>query len=428
MSPVRPRLAWSVALFGVVLALPGLARADDRACLTLLNQANVVIAEAEREHDRGNAAIAARRAGDALEIVDRAHSLCPRSRDVCSVGVVAAVYANRWEAGRLWLDRYASLTPYGERDPQLHYLRALVEARLVHRPDLAVRSLERMQALAPFLFPTQRDRLYYEALMDHGNALKKVQRYQDALRHFQTAALVARRSGKPARARAARVNVAITYLQDAKYAEAVNEWTELRKEEPDNPIWSYQQGLSLANMTRFQEAIEAYRHSIAHQVGFEATPDVLAEIQRARLRLGNCLKLRSEQTPDPIQREKLLAEGQRELEAYVADHPKDPLGHLWLGVLLYDQRRDFHGAIGYFRESHRLDPVCETALRYLVLAYEWAGGPKTAKGTAPTAEEQAAWKAEHARLTREFEEGKDRRKKELDARAAETGDVHGGCQ
>jgi tetratricopeptide (TPR) repeat protein len=428
VSPPCAQARWSAAavLFALLCSAP--AAGDDSACQALLQQANVVINEAARLSDDDNAAKAARRAGDALEIVDRAFSLCPRSRDVCSLGVIGAVYANRWEVGRLWLERYAGLSPYGERDAQLHYLRALVEARLVHRPDLALRSLERMQALAPFLFPTQRDRLYYEALMDHGNALKRAQQYEDAIKHFQAAALVGRRTGKPARVRGAKINIAITYLQGSKFQEAADLWAELRKEEPDNPIWSYQHGLALANMTRFQEAIAAYRHSIAKQPGFKASSDVLAEIQRARLRLGNCLKLRSEQTPDPVQREKLLAEGQRELEAYVTANPMDPVGHLWLGVLLYDAHRDFHGAIPRFREAHRLDPWCETALRYLIQAYEWAGGPKATKEGGPTAEQVAAWKAEQEALRKDLEEKKDERKKVLDERTLLTGDLHGGCQ
>jgi tetratricopeptide (TPR) repeat protein len=429
MSSPRPRIRWNAAFFlALALLAPRTARADDAACGALLQQATVVLNEAEQQHEKGNAAAAARRAVDALGIVDRAYSLCPRNRDVCALGVIGAVYADRWEVGRQWLDRYAGLTPYGERDPQLHYLRALVEARLVRRPDLAIRSLERMQALAPYLFPMQRDTLYYEALMNHGNALKRALQYEDAIKHFQTAALVARRAGKPAKARGARVNIAITHLQASRFQEAADLWTELRKEEPNNPIWSYQQGLSLANLSRFQEAIEAYRHSIANQPTFEATADVKAEIQRARLRLGNCLKLRSIQAADPVQRKKLLAEGQRELEAYVKDQPKDPLGHLWLGVLLYDEYNDFHAAIPHFLRSFRLDEVCEIALRYLVLAYERAGGPKGAKPGAPTEAEIAAWNAELDAFRKDLEDKKDERKKALDERTALTGDMHGGCQ
>ena len=428
MSPHRTRIRWCAAALLGALFTAGAATADDSACTALLQQASVVLGEAEQQHEKANPAAAARRAGDALAIVDRAYSLCPRNRDVCSLGVIGAVYADKWETGRLWLDRYTALTPYGERDAQLHYLRALVEARLVHRPDLALRSLERMQALAPYLFPAQRDTLYFESLMNHGNALKRALQYEDAIKHFQTAALVARRAGKPAKARAARVNIAITHLQASRFQEAADLWTELRKEEPDNPIWSYQQGLALANMSRFQEAIEAYRHSIAHQIKFEAAPDVKAEIQRARLRLGNCLKLRSIQAADPVERKKLLAEGQRELEAYVKDQPEDPLGHLWLGVLLYDEHNDFHAAIPHFTRAFRLDEMCEVALRYLVLAYERAGGPKGAAPGAPTEAEVAKWNEELAALRKDLEEKKDIRKKALEERTLLTGDLHGGCQ
>lgn len=424
--PLAPILA---ALLLVVSLVPGLAAAEDGSCTALLNQASVVIAEAEKAFEKANTAQAVRRADDALQIVDRAFSLCPGNRDVCALGVLGAVYANKWDAGNQWLERYTALTPYGERDPQLHWLRALVEARLVRRPDLAIRSLERMQALAPFLFPAQRDTLYFESLLARGNQLKLAQQYDEALKHFQTAAMVGRRSGNLRRVRIARVNMAITYLQDGRHAEAAELWAGLRKEEPDNPIWSYQHGLVLANMTHFPEAIEAYRHSIAKQPGFTAAaPDELVEIRRARLRLGNCLKITSDAITDPVKKEQVLSEGQRELEQFVAENPKDPLGHLWLGILLYDLRRDFYGAIAAFKASFDLDPMCETALRYLLLAYKLAGGPRGAVPGAPTEAEVKAWNDALAAHEKDFDENHAKRKKVLDARVAQTGDVQGGCQ
>src|SRR5688572_21145732 len=110
MSSHRPRIRWSAAtaLLAALFA-PRLAAADDAACTALLQQITVILGEAEQQYEKGNAPAAARRAVDALAIVDRAHSLCPRNRDVCSLGVIGAVYADRWEVGRQWLDRYTTL-------------------------------------------------------------------------------------------------------------------------------------------------------------------------------------------------------------------------------------------------------------------------------------------------------------------------------
>jgi tetratricopeptide (TPR) repeat protein len=426
--PVRHLLAAALLTVasGVGL-LPGVrtARAEED-CALLIQQATEMVREAERQFDQGDSPKSKAAAIQALSLVERAFGRCPTSTQACLLGVFAAVFENDYTQGRIWLERYASLTAYGEQDPQLHYLRALVQARLVHRYDLALRSLERMHAINPRLDPQKRDRLYLDTLMAYGVELGKSGRYDDALRQFQTAALVARRTGQPRRELAARANAGIILSRDERFKEASDVFQALHKEAPENPVWSYQLGLALASQGRFPEAIEAYRRSIAMQATQALDPEIRDEVLRARLRLGNCLKLYSA-TLEPAQREKFLKQALDELKGYLEARPKDPLGHLYVGILLYEER-DFAQAVGYLRTAFHLDPMCENVLRFLINAHSELTGPPKPGGAAPTAEEQAAWTAERAALQTDLDENKEARKTAIAAREAETGDELGGCQ
>lgn len=439
--PLRRRVAGALALLGAVLvavlgAVLGVlgaspARADDAACQNLARDANRILGEAEVLANDGQAEKSKSAALRALEILERALALCAGSRDVSGQAVIAAVYAGDYPRARAWLERHAASTPYGERDPEVHYLRALVALRLTNQPEQAVRGLERMQALAPRLHATVRDNLYYDALLAWGSALTGQGRYEEALRQFRTAAFVARRAERPAKERRARGNAGITLARARRYDEAESVFQQLLAEEPQNPIWAYQLGINLASQFKFQEAASAYRTSLAHQAGWRDIPENLRELARARLRLGNCLRLWGQKGGDPAHRDRLLAEAEQELEAYRAAQPEDALAHLWLGVLRFEEREDWHGAARHFEQALALDPWCESTLRYLIRARQRAGGPAPAASGGPAAADpaaQAAWDAETARLERLLEEQKAQRDEVIKERAARTGDEEGGCK
>ena len=430
---VRRRLF--VALLPMVLLGGAVVRArsagaDEGDCRVLLEQARQWVQEAERRAEQGDVPKSKAAAIQALPLAEKAFARCPGTSDAlvaCSMGVFAAVYEDDYTSGRTWLDRYTTRTPYGERDPHLHYLRALVQARLVKRFDLALRSLEKMHALEPRFEPRRRDLLYLDTLMRYGNELSKAGQYDDAIRQFQTAALVARRIGNLAREHTARAYVGLTFKRDDRYKEAADIFRDLHKEAPENPIWSYHLGLVLASLNQFPQAIDAYRHSLAKQATSAVAPEHRADLARARLRLGNCLKIHG-LSLEPAQRAKHLEMALQELKTYTAEHPKDMLGHLYIGMLLYEEHHDFAGALAYFREAFRLDWKCENALRFLLNAHEQLAGPPKPGGAAPTADEQAAWKSERAALTKDLEENGEKRKEAIAAVAQETGDVSGGCR
>lgn len=416
-------------VLGLILcALPRALRADDPQCQALLAQAQEMLGEAEALTLRGQEAKAEGVARRALPLVARAFGVCPDSRDAAGLGVLLSAFAREAERGQQWLARYQELTPYGERDPQLHYFRAVVEVRLISRPELAVRSLERMQALAPALHESQRDTLYYEALMLHGTALKAEGRYPEALRLFQSAERVARRGGKTGRERRARAMQGVTYDMDARYEEAASVFRQLHEEDPTSPVWTYQLGLSLAQLLDYEGAIRVYRLSIERQQGYQDSPQVLDELLRTRLRLGNCLRLSAgRMSPQAPQRESLLTEALAQLTQYREARPKDPLGPLWIGVLYYEERNQPLVALGHFEQAFALDPECETTLEYLIQAHNRAGGPVPPDAPEPSEAEWQAWRAKGEAWRKDKTENAERRRQRLDARARATGDQSGGC-
>jgi|GEM_PF-4562652 len=408
--------------------LPPALRADESQCRLLLSQAQEMLAEAEAQTLRGQDAKAEGVALRALPLVDRAFALCPDNRDAAGIGVLLATMARDAERGQAWLARYQEMTPYGEQDPQLHYFRAVVEVRLISRPELAVRSLERMQALAPSLHVSQRDTLYYEALLLHGSALSVQGRHPEALRLFRSAEGVARRGGKTGRERRARAMLGISYGLDDRHKEAAQVFRQLHEEDPTSPVWPYQLGLALAQVFDYEGAISAYRISIERQQGYQDAPSVLEDLSRARLRLGNCLRLRAgSMSPENPTRERLLTEALAELTRYHEARPDDPLGPLWIGVLYYEERNQPLVALRWYEQAFALDPECESTLDHLIHAHSRAGAPVPPSAPEPSEAQWTAWRAKGEAWRKDKAEGAERRKKVLDERARRTGDPTGGC-
>lgn len=403
------------------------AGADDQVCRGWIRQAAQSLAESERLTEAGDTVKARNLADQVLGLLERAHDHCPGSLEVSGQGVVAAVFAADLPRARTWLERYGAANAYGERDPQIHYLRALIDLRLAGRPDTALRALERMQGLAPALHAAQRETLYYEALLLWGAQLADRELYEEAGRQFQTAALVARRMERPSKERRARANAAIVLLRSRRYEDAGRVFEQLRQEEPANPLWTYQLGQAYAYQFRYQEAVEAYRLCLAAQAGWRDTPALEAELGKARLRLGNCLRVLAGRESDAARREALLTEGEAVLRAYLAAAPRDPLGPKWLGVLLFEERDDPLAALPLFEASFQLDPWCENTLRYLIRCHDRAPGPPTPGGREPTPEELAAWTAKRKAWEADLVERAQARKDTIRERAALTADLEGGC-
>lgn len=420
-------LAVMLATGALALGAARPAHADERACLPLLEQAQGLLAEAEQATRHGLDAKAQGIALRGLGLLDRAHQLCPDQIDVAGRGVLLSAFAGDVDRGLQWLDRYAQLSRLGERDPRLHYLRAVVEVRLIGRPDQGVRSLERMQALEPGLHAEQRDLLYYEALLGAAAQMVAESRHAEALRMQQSAEALARRTGKLARARRARALAGMTLAGDERHREAAELFRGLRAEEPANPAWAYQLGLMLAQLLNYDEAIECYRESLRLQQGWQDRPEVLADLGRARLRLGNCLRLKASRLAPGPEREALVLEAQQQLERFCAEWPKDPLGPFWLGVLAYEEKDRPLEALAHFERAYALDPDCATTLDYMVNAHARAGGPVPPDQPEPDAASMAAWNARGEAWRTEQREGAARRKAVLDERARKSGDPSGGC-
>lgn len=416
-------------LAAAALPLPGAAQAwaDDQACLPLLEQAQGLLAEAEQATRQGLEAKAQGIAIRGLALLDRAGQLCPDNSDVAGRGVLLAAFAGNVDRGLAWLERYTALSRLGERDPRVHYLRAVVEVRLIGRPDQGVRSLERMQALDPGLHAEQRDLLYYEALLGSAALLGVEGRHAEALRLQQAAEALARRGGKQARARRARALAGMTLAADERHGEAAELFRGLRAEEPTHPAWPYHLGLMLAQLLNYDEAIDCYRASLQLQAGWQDRPEVLADLGRARLRLGNCLRLKASRLAPGPERERLVVEAQQQLERFCSEWPKDALGPFWLGVLAYEEKDRPLEALAHFERAYALDPDCSTTLDYMLNAHARAGGPVPPDQPEPDAAAMAAWRAKGEAWRTEQQAGAQRRKDVLDARVRKTGDPSGGC-
>jgi tetratricopeptide (TPR) repeat protein len=359
--------------------------------------------------------------------VDRAGSVCPQERHPLGVGVLLCVVAGDLERAEGYLARFEQASPYGDRDPQVHYLRGQVQLRLMLRPDLALRSVERMQAVAPEFYEAAREALYYDALVAQAEAYARDERFSEGVNLLAGATALARRRGNLAKERNALAQTAILLGRDDRHDKALDIWRKLRQADPENPIWSYHEGLVLAVMMRPAEAIPAYRHALERLPGIPGPPELLADLERARLRLGNCLRLLASSASAPDERARLLAEALEQLTRYHTEHPREALGALWIGVLHYEELDDAAAALPWFEKAFTLDPDCESFLDFCLRAYDRLGAPPTERGRTPSAEERAAWEAKGAAWRKDRVENEKRRARIKADRERDSGDPAGGC-
>lgn len=437
LSPGKPmnrplhalRLA-TVALLagaGLLLAAPASCLAEDPACAPLVRQMESLLAQAERAQDTGYANKAQSLALQGLELVERATSVCPQDRHPVGVGVLLCVFAGDLARAEGYLARFEQATPYGDRDPQLHFLRGQVQLRLMLRPDLTLRSVERMQAVAPEFYEAAREALYYDALVAQAAIFARDDRFSEGINLLAGATALARRRGNLAKERNALAQTAMLLSRDDRHDKALDIWRRLRQADPESPIWSYHEGLVLAIMMRPAEAIPSYRHALEKMQGFPGPPGIMADLARARLRMGNCLRLLASSASDPAERARLLKQALEELTRYHQEQPKDALGALWIGVLHYEELDDAATALPWFEKAFGLDPDCEAFLDFCLRAYDRLGAPPGLEGRAPTAEEQAAWEAKGAAWRKDRLENEKRRAAVKRARERDSGDSTGGC-
>jgi tetratricopeptide (TPR) repeat protein len=405
-----------LAVLGVLLPPPALA---DATRDNLLERALGIMRDAERAYNAGDVARARAEASRALQLIERAEALVPDDPETAFLGVQAAVFTGDRETGQKWLQRYATRTPFRDRDPNLYYASALVAHYLDDRPDRAILALERMQALSPTARAASRDVLYYAALILQGNRLVASEDREAAIRLYQTAALVARRSGRVAQEQAARANIGIALQRGDRYIEAGEIFDALRKESPDNVLWHWYTGLCLANQSRFADAVPLYRKVLGFLAAGKVPADHRELIEEVYLRLGNCYRNMAGGEADAEKRKELLQKALEATETYLRRQPGRAIGHFWLGTLLLEELDRPYDALAEFRKAQEADPVCDAALRSMVqVATRYEPPPGT---------DAATWAAWRAAWQKDLEEHAEERAAERRKREKQRPDGTDGC-
>ena len=402
-------------LLAALSAVPALG--DARTVQALLEQGLEALRRAERALSSGDPAQARRQARAAEDAFRAARELDRQDPRAARLGTQAAVFANDLKGARAWLKLVRELSPYGERDPDLHYLTALVELRLRNRADLAIRALERMRALFPNVRPVQRDLLLWQSLNMWAARLAETGRAADALKQFKAAIRVAKRLGHPAKIAAARGNVALTLQRDGRLEEAEQLLQALVREAPDNLVWRLYLGMCLGRQHKFQQAVPHYEYVFEHhKVG--TTGSMEREFLCARVRLGNCLRFLANTSSGDAARKALYDRAESLFREYIRLKPDEAIGYLWLGTLYFNDLEQPYRALPHFEKAWALDPLCVQPLRYAVQIRSHYPPP-------PGVTERA-WRAPIAGWKIDLTEGTERRRLALLERVRKTGED--GCE
>lgn len=405
-------------VLGVVAAAPALARGGEAVGQHLLEKGVTALQEAEKaffvkDYDR------AKRFGrEAETLFADVLRQSPEQRQAAMLAGQAAVFAKEPARAKQWVGRYRSLTPQGEGDPDLHYLRAFVHLLADDNPGRALRSLQQMYSLNARARPRPRDTLWLLALSDLGRRYLEGGKSTEAARQFATGARVARRLGDRRKELLMLSDLGAAYMRGDRFIEATEVYESLAKLQPNYPLWHWRLGMCLANQNRFAEAAATYRKVIALQeAGHEAEKGHAEELDELPMRLGNCLRQLAGGEPDAEKRAALLDEAEARLEAFRKANPRDPRGHKWLGVLMQDDREKPYEALALYRKAFAIDPMCEDVLRRMIQIH--------ARYPAPEGTDKATWKRTLEAMQKDLREGAERRQKELDARKDATGGT--GC-
>lgn len=460
----------------VLVALGHLGPSTARAEPTrdnLVQRALGFLRDAEQRYDAGNREGARELAVRARVLLDQAHRLAPRDLETLFLLVQAAVFSGDRESAGRWLQLYQRTSAKGYQDPPLAYASAMAYLYLENRPDRALAELARLEQLDARWMPRPRQILRFKAMLRHGILLRGARRYGDAIDALRQATVLAVEVGGEDRLAAARRAQMDTYIDwaralssDGEHAQAAEPaekavaiarlagdrlmlaialnaygtmlhrtqrlaeteevFRELHALDPQNPLWSFQLGLTIANQARFEDAVEFYELTIrlieAHP---EGAPPLPPDVLGVHLRLGNARRNLAGAAATATERARLLAASRRSLEHYVELREDDPMGHYWLGILLDEDLHEPHAAMKHLARAYALDPVCDRSLARIVQIMARVG-PEPEPGVDP-AEAEAAWDTRHETLLAELREHREERAAIRAERQRRTGDLAEGC-
>ena len=384
----------------------------------LLEKGVGALRRAESAYFAKDLAKAKRYGTEAVTLFEDVLRQAPQQRQAALLAGQAAVLAGDVEGAKRWTVRFRAMSPIGEGDADLHYLRAFVHLLGDKRPSRALRSLQQMYSLNARARPAARDTLWCLALSDMGRRYLEAGKTIEAARQFSSGARVARRLGDRRKEILMLADLGTSYLRGDRFIEASEIYAGLAKLQPRYPLWHWRLGMSLANQNRFADAARTYRRVIALQAeGAVVEPGHEDEIAELPMRLGNCLRHLSGAEPDAAKRAKVLDEAQKHLEAFIESRPRDARGHKWLGVLLQDSREQPYEALKRLQKAFSIDPMCEDILRRMIQIHT--------RHPAPEGTDADTWKKRLRAMEKDFKEGAERRKAEIDARKTKKGDT--GC-
>lgn len=390
----------------------------------LLQRGFAFLRQAEQAHFANDLA-RARRFGRQAETAFRdALAQDPRESRAALMGGQAAVFAGDLRSAHQWIERLRRIAPHAANDPDLHYLRAFVFVIGEKQPYRALQELQRMYVLNARARPAERDKLWYLALLDHGRNLLRADRAEEALTQFRTGARIARRLGSRTKEMTMVGNIGVALQRAERFPEATELWASLVKQEPHNPVWHWQHGLVLAAQNKFAEAVPPYREVIRLREAGQRVAGMDEEMEFVYLRLGNCLRQLSERQRDARRKQELVREAEQLIRRFNELRPEEPLGHKWLGVMLYQYLDRPYEALPHFHRAFELDPACADSLRYVIQIHQrYPPPPDQVPKDDPAAAEAAveAWRASIEGWKKDLAEGEARRKEILDRRERETG-------
>ncbi|MDJ0522700.1 MAG: tetratricopeptide repeat protein [Planctomycetota bacterium] len=415
------RFAAILCLLSVTALLPAPAwarGADAREVgRNLVQRGYQLLRRAEGRLARGDKERAARDAREAERIFATVLNQEPGNTQAALLGGQAATLAGDRRAAAQWVQRMARIAPAGMNDPDYHYLIAFVQLLGDKRPERALRSLTRMYSLNPRARPTERDNLWYRAVGEHGRNLVRAERHDDAITQFRLGARIAKRLGNRDYEFLMLANIGVTLVQADRYIEATEVYGGLAKAQPKNPLWRFRLAICNANQSRFAQAVPDYRQVIQMIEAGHTYPGWERDLGQVKLRLGNCLRHLAEQQRDPRRTAELYTESETLIRAYMKAAPKDSLGPKWLAVLLFENLNKPYEALPFFEQAFDMDPICDDVLRYILQIRRTFPPPK---GTT-----EKDWRGPIAKLTKDLEEGLQRRDAERKRRKRETGS--NGC-
>ena len=345
------------------------------------------------------------------------------------MGGQAAAFAGNMKSCEQWIELYRRSTPYGDRDPDVVYLRAFVGYFGGGSAEVAIQHLKRMHAINPRVRPLERDTLWYSALMDRAGEHIVRGDYHLAIRDYREAARLSRMHRWEAKRQAALGSAGISLRLATRYAEAHEIFDALLKSNPESALWHWHKGLVHAEEHEFQKAIASYRKVIALRASGKATPSTMANTEAVDLRLANCIRNITRPDLPRARREVLMAEAQKHLEIYVRRGPKDANGHKWLGTFLYEDRERPLAALPHFQRAYELDPMCSAPLRYLVQIHT-RHPPEQQEGESEAAYDKRAlaWDKKRLALAKDLEDGVEKRAEEMENRERKRGKNNTGCE